>query len=410
MSKLKLAFLAYRSDPFSGGQGIYLKNVTEALLERGHQITIYSGRPLPDVSDDIDLVPIETPGYFESFDFNQRFKNFLKQPKTSMEILDFFETCTGTFTEPIFFGDRLLKNDHFIKHQDSFDIFHDNQSLSNYSKIINNRLVTTLHHPIHVDRDIDLENEPGFLRRFSIKRWYSFLNFQKKNVKNIKAIVSPSESSKRDIVKFFDCSESKIKVIWNGVDIATPEQNNQKEFKNHFVTIVSADVPMKNLENILKAIAIAKKELPNIKLTVIGDMREGNKDLINNLNIESNIDYKEKLSRAELLSCLNEADIGISASLYEGFGFPLVEMISSELPVIVANKGSLPELAGNAGIIFDAERASSLAEKMIELASNHDLRNELKDQSKFRRGDFFGWDEYAIKLESLYQEIIHGNF
>ena len=86
-----------------------------------------------------------------------------------------------------------------------------------------------------------------------------FLNFQKKNVKNIKAIVSPSESSKRDIVKFFDCSESKIKVIWNGVDIATSEQNNQKEFKNHFVTIVSADVPMKNLENILKAISIAKK-------------------------------------------------------------------------------------------------------------------------------------------------------
>ena len=85
-------------------------------------------------------------------------------------------------------------------------------------------------------------------------------------------------------------------------------------------------------------------------------------------------------------------------------------MISSELPVIVANKGSLPELAGNAGIIFDAERASNLAEKMIELARNHDLRNELKGQSKLRRGDFFGWDEYAIKLESLYQEIIHGNF
>ena len=56
------------------------------------------------------------------------------------------------------------------------------------------------------------------------------------------------------------------------------------------MTIVSADVPMKNLENILKAIAIAKKEIPNIKLTVIGDMREDNKDLINNLNIKSNIE------------------------------------------------------------------------------------------------------------------------
>ena len=84
-------------------------------------------------------------------------------------------------------------------------------------------------------------------------------------------------------------------------------------------------------------------------------MRKDSKDLINNLNIDQILDYKEKLSRAELLSCLNEADIGVSASLYEGFGFPLVEMISSELPVVVANKAHC-QLAGNAGIIFDAER------------------------------------------------------
>ena len=109
MSKLKLAFLAYRSDPFSGGQGIYLKNVTEALLERGHQITIYSGRPLPDVPDDIDLVPIETPGYFESFDFNQRFKNFLKKPKTSMEILDFLRPVLGHLLSQFFWRQTFKK-------------------------------------------------------------------------------------------------------------------------------------------------------------------------------------------------------------------------------------------------------------------------------------------------------------
>ena len=151
-----------------------------------------------------------------------------------------------------------------------------------------------------------------------------------------------------------------------------------------------------------------------MKLIVSGQLKGNFKyktfDFIRDNNLENEIFITGFVSEGEKNYLYKNSRMVVYPSLYEGFGFPLVEMISSELPVIVANKGSLPELAGNAGIIFDAERASNLAEKMIELARNHDLRNELKGQSKLRRGDFFGWDEYAIKLESLYQEIIHGNF
>ena len=72
MSKLKIAFLSYRSDPFSGGQGIYLKNLCEALVKRNHDITIFSGSPLPDVPKNIRLIKVETPGYFETFSFRER--------------------------------------------------------------------------------------------------------------------------------------------------------------------------------------------------------------------------------------------------------------------------------------------------------------------------------------------------
>ena len=74
MSRLKIAFLSYRSDPFSGGQGIYLKNLSEALADRGHEITVFSANPLPYLKENIRLIKVDTPGYFETFEFNKRLK------------------------------------------------------------------------------------------------------------------------------------------------------------------------------------------------------------------------------------------------------------------------------------------------------------------------------------------------
>ena len=166
---------------------------------------------------------------------------------------------------------------------------------------------------------------------------------------------------------------------------------------------------MKNLKTIIKAIALVSNEIPDIKLTIIGDLRKGNEELIKKLDLRNNIVFKNKLTRSELVKTLNNSDIGISGSLYEGFGFPLVEMISTGLPVIVSNKGSLPELAGNAGLMFDATSPSDLADKIRNLVNENDLRQKLIDNAKIRRDDFFGWDEYAKRLETVYRSIIRGN-
>ena len=409
MKKLKIGLLSYRSDPFSGGQGIYIKNVSEALQNRGHEVTIFSGNPLPIVSNKIKVVEINTPGYFETFNSFERFKIFQAQEKTRLDLWDFIETFTGTFTEPIFFGDRLLQNTEFAKTADSYDVFHDNQSISNYPDSINKKLITTLHHPIHVDRDIDLENESSFLRKLAIKRWYSFLNFQKKNLKKVKKIISPSKSSKKDICHYFQYPAEQISVIWNGIDLADCKFHQRTSFNSEFVTIISSDVPMKNLRNILKALYLLKNDGLSAKLTIIGDLREDNKKLINDLDLDDLVSFKRKLPRNELIKILNASDIGIAASSYEGFGFPLVEMIATGLPVIVSDKASLPELAGDAGLKFNSDDVSDLKDKMKELVKNHALRDKLANNSKVRRDAFFGWDEYAKKLEDLFEEIISGN-
>ena len=409
MKKLKIGLLSYRSDPFSGGQGIYIKNVSEALQNRGHEVTIFSGNPLPIVSNKIKVVEISTPGYFETFNSFERFKIFQAQEKTRLDLWDFIETFTGTFTEPIFFGDRLLQNTEFAKTADSYDVFHDNQSISNYPDSINKKLITTLHHPIHVDRDIDLENESSFLRKLAIKRWYSFLNFQKKNLKKVKKIISPSKSSKKDICHYFQYPAEQISVNWNGIDLADCKFHQRTSFNSEFVTIISSDVPMKNLRNILKALYLLKNDGLSAKLTIIGDLREDNKKLINELGLNDLVSFRKKLPRNELIKILNASDIGIAASSYEGFGFPLVEMIATGLPVIVSDKASLPELAGDAGLKFNSDDVSDLKDKMKELVKNHALRDKLANNSKVRRDAFFGWDEYAKKLEDLFEEIISGN-
>ena len=409
MPSLKIALLSYRSDPYSGGQGIYIKNLSEALHDRGHDITIFSGNPLPEVSKAIKVEKIDTPGFFETFNSLERLKIFSSLEKNKLNFLDFFETFTGTFTEPVFFGERLVKNEFFQESVDRFDIFHDNQSISSYPETVLKKLVTTLHHPIHVDKEIDLASEMNFFSKLSIKRWYSFLNFQKKNLRAVKKVISPSASSKKDICRYFEYPSENISVIWNGINLDDCKFHQREKFNSNFVTIISSDVPMKNLKTLLKALHLLKQEVPSANLTIIGDLREDNKKLIKNLGLANEITYKSKLTRAELIQSLNHADIGIAPSSYEGFGFPLVEMIATGLPVIVSDRASLPELAGSAGLIFNSEDSIDLKNKMKELVENDILRNKLTENSKLRRDDFFGWDEYAKKLEDLYKEIISGN-
>tara|TARA_Y100001935_G_scaffold228640_1_gene207684 strand:- start:1606 stop:2841 length:1236 start_codon:yes stop_codon:yes gene_type:complete len=411
MLKLKIALLSYRSDPFSGGQGIYLKNLSDALIRRGHKITIFSGNPLPDVNRNIDLIEIKTPGFFESFEFKKRIDIFKNYPdKKIFDYQDFFDSITGVFSEPIYFAKRLENNKEFLKKAKSFDIFHDNQSISNFSNLISDRLITTVHHPVYIDRDIDIQFEKKFLKKISIKRWYSFLSFQKNNLKKSKIIITPTQSSKNDIANLFSFDRSRIEVLWNGINIKKVESFKPKKFTSKLVSIISSDVPMKNLEIVLKSLKDLSDDGFSIKLKIIGDLREKNNNLIKELQIEDKIEFLPKLSRDQLIENLDNSDIGICPSIYEGFGFPLVEMMSRGLPVIASNGGSLPELLSESGLTFDPFDKDDLTAKIKQMIENTNLREKFALNSLNRMDDFFDWDEYAMKLEPLYQKILSGHF
>ena len=238
----------------------------------------------------------------------------------------------------------------------------------------------------------------------------NLLSQQKNSLKKSKILITPTQSSKNDIANLFSFEKKRIEVIWNGINIKKVEPFKPKKFTSRLVSIISSDVPMKNLEIVLKSLKDLSDQGINIKLKIIGDLREKNNNLIKQLEIADKIEFLPKLSKDQLIQNLDDADIGICPSIYEGFGFPLVEMMSRGLPVIASNRGSLPELLSDAGLTFNPFDKDELTVKIKQMLENTKLREKFALNSLNRMDDFFDWDEYAMKLEPLYQKILSGHF
>ena len=151
---MKVGLLSYRSHPYSGGQGIYIKHLSRALNSLGHDVSVLSGPPYPELDDNVELIKIPSLGLFESGERLEAFRlSFLWNP------IDFYEwitVMTGGFPEPYTYGKRVFK-----KLKDSnfkFDVLLDNQSLSDSLLKIqeNHPLAVTIHHPITKDHRLEM--------------------------------------------------------------------------------------------------------------------------------------------------------------------------------------------------------------------------------------------------------------
>ena len=194
---LKIGLLSYRSHPYSGGQGIYVKHLSKALAELGHEVDVISGQPYPELDERVNLVKLPSLNIFEEEDRFRSFKmNYLMNP---LSLFEWLSVMTGGFPEPYTYGVRV--NRYLKKRLGDYQIIHDNQSLSYALLHIqqNFPLVTTIHHPITRDHKLELENAKNWKQRLSSNRWHGFLRMQRKVAPSLKAIIAPSHSSKIDI-------------------------------------------------------------------------------------------------------------------------------------------------------------------------------------------------------------------
>ena len=146
MAKLKVALLSYRSNPFSGGQGIYIAHLSKALCELGHEVTVFSGPPYPDLDLKVNLIKVSS---LDLYSKDNKFSDIsLRELINPLNFFEWLSINSGGFAEPYTFGKRLKK---ILKNKlNEFDVIHDNQSLAYELLFFQKKkpLVTTIHHPI----------------------------------------------------------------------------------------------------------------------------------------------------------------------------------------------------------------------------------------------------------------------
>ena len=406
---MKIGLLSYRSNPFSGGQGIYVKHLSLALTKLGHQVDVISGPPYPDLHEDINLIKIPSLNLFELED-NLRLRSF--RPSFLFNLADFREwlgVLSGSFPEPYAFGKRV--NIYLDKTSTDYDLIHDNQSLCyeliNIQKEI--PLVTTIHHPITRDRRLALEAAATWKERLSINRWHSFLRMQKKVAPQLNRIVCPSNQSKADVIEELKVNEENVDVVLNGIDLDSFNRDERVEKKPYrIITTASADVPLKGLKFLIEAMTEIIEEIPEAHLIVLGRAKkEGDiAKQISRLNLEEKISFRSGLSQSEVVSLYASSHICVIPSLYEGFGFGAGEAMACGLPLISTQSGGLKEVIGQDAVIIEARSSKAIVKAVKDLFSNKEKQLALSRAGRKRMENEFNWMKAAEAYEEIYSKTI----
>ena len=405
MTKLNIAILSYRSAPFGGGQGVYIHDISKALSIMGHKVDVISGPPYPNLSEEVNLIQLPGLDLFQTFSFKERIKIFWKKEKKNFsDIYEFISVLFGGFPEMRTFGYRA--RDYLI-HNNHYDIVIDNQSIS-YGMIDLQKIfpfIEIIHHPITKDFKYEMEQSNKLLYKFSRYRWYSFLKMQKKVAPKINNIITASINSLKDISKDFNCDPSRITVIQNGLDIDIFRP--YKEIPRNplrLITTASADVPLKGLDYTLKSLAELKKDFAGIHLIVIGKLKEEGHTsrLIEKLNIQDEVTFKTNLTKEEIAKEYAKSSISLVSSLYEGFGYPVIEAMSCGVPLIAANTSSIPELVGEFASLIPAKDTKAQIESIKNVIQKYDYYKDIAEKGREHIITKFNW----LKITEEYEKTI----
>jgi glycosyltransferase involved in cell wall biosynthesis len=408
---LRVAFLLYRGNPRCGGQGVYTRHLTRELVALGHRVTVFSGPPYPELDEPVELVKVASLDLYREPDPFRVPK--LREFTSATDVLEFALMCTAGFPEPLTFSLRARRL--LATRTADFDVVHDNQSLGRgIAGMMKDGwpVLATIHHPITVDRELELAHAEGWQRRLSLRRWYGFIGMQARVARQIPRVVTVSESSRRDIADQLGVSPGKIAVVPVGVDSAVfRPMPAVKKVPGRIMTTASSDVPMKGLLPLLEGLAKLRTEHDGAHLVVVGRLREGSTipAALDRLGLNQAVRFVSGVSDQAIVDLYAEAQLAVVPSLYEGFSLPAIEAMACGVPLIATTGGALPEVAGPSGVsalLVEPNDPGALANAMSSLLCDEPLRLRLGAAGRRRVADRFTWPVTARATAQQYFELL----
>jgi MMP alpha-(1->4)-mannosyltransferase len=402
---LRVALLSYRSKPHCGGQGIYLRHVSRELAALGHHVEVFSGQPYPELEPGPELRTLPSLDLY-------RDEDPFRTPKPSeyrdwIDVLEVAMMWTASFPEPLTFSIRALRT--LRARWADFDIVHDNQVLA-YGMLgiprLGLPLVTSIHHPISVDRRIELAQARGW-SRLTKRRWYSFVRMQSRVARRVGAVMTGSESSRADIIRDFKVAPGNVRVIPLGVDTRLFHPRPAPRLPGSIIAVASADSPVKGIPTLLRAFAKLSTERDS-SLTVVGKPAPGGptEKLIGELSLGDRVRFVTGVSDTQLAELVASTEVAVVPSLYEGFSLPAVEHMASGTPLVASRTGALPEVTGDTACLVTPGDAEDLAATLRRLQDSPAERERLAAAALERVQQRFAWPAVARATVAEYRRAI----
>ncbi|MCM8825292.1 MAG: glycosyltransferase family 4 protein [Candidatus Omnitrophica bacterium] len=238
------------------------------------------------------------------------------------------------------------------------------------------------------------------------------------SIKKAKKIITVSEFSKMEILRFYKKARGKTCAIYNGIsDCFKPASKAeiQQTLEKHkigtpYILTVSNLQPRKNLKGLIDSFSKIQRKNPGFpcSLVIVGRKLW----LYDEIFVEiRNSEFNEKiiitgyLSNQDIISLYSAAEMFVYVSFYEGFGFPPVEAMACGCPVITSNTSSLPEITGEASIKVNPKNSDEIASTILQLYHDKNLREKLVERG-FIQAKKFSWSECAKKTIKVYKEVI----
>ncbi|MGY1622775.1 glycosyltransferase family 4 protein [Geodermatophilus sp. SYSU D00965] len=407
---LRIALLSYRSKPHSGGQGVYVRALSRELTELGHDVTVFSGQPYPELDGGVPLTRVPSLDLYREPD---PFRT--PRPGEFRDWVDLAEwalMCTAGFPEPLTFSLRAATL--LLPRASEFDVVHDNQSLGlGLLRLVRAGVptVATVHHPVAIDRDLELAAAPTARRRLTLRRWYAFTGMQARVAPRLDAVTTVSESSRRDIETHLGVPATGVEVIPVGIDPAvfTPPPPGRPRDRDSIVVTTSADVPLKGLVHLLEAVAKLRTERP-VQLTVVGSARPGGpaEAALDRLALRDAVRFTGPLPEADLVALLQRAAVVAIPSLYEGFSLPAIEAMACGTPLVTTDAGALPEVVGSkAGLRVPAGDVEELTAALQLVLDSPSLGEQLGRAGRRRVLASYTWRSTAERTAEWYARVLH---
>ena len=405
---LRIALLSYRSKPHCGGQGVYVRHLSRELHALGHHVEVFSGQPYPDLDPgpvlreipSLDLYrdqdPFRTPHWREYRDW--------------ADVLETAMMWSGAFPEPLTFSIRALRA--LTARAAEFDVVHDNQGLGYGMLGVRRRglpLVTSIHHPISVDKRIDLASSGG-LTALSKRRWYGFVRMQARVARRTAGsgpLITVSESSKRDICRDFRIRPDRVHIIPLGVDTRVFRPREAARVPGRIIAVASADSAIKGVATLLRAVGKLVTDR-DAHLVIIGKPAPATQRLAAQLSLADRVTFTHGLGDEAFSALLASAETAVVPSLYEGFSLPAVEHMASGTPLVASRTGALPEVTGDAAVLVTPGDDEELAAVLRRLHDSPAERAALADRALRRVRERFAWPAVAQATVGQYLTAMEG--